>query len=67
MKKKNTQSTRKLAIHKESLRNLTGGKPIGGGGLNTAQSICVGCTSEYTWYCPTASGCSNCPICNAVD
>ena len=25
----------------------------------------VGCTTENTWYCPTASACTNCPLCNA--
>jgi hypothetical protein len=58
---------RKLTLNKESLRNLTavdarlGGAAIGG----TTQSIKVGCTTENTWYCPTASACTNCPICNA--
>ena len=60
MKKK---TARKLAIHKESLRNLTG---VGTGPTpikTTAQSICYGCTSEFTWYCQTASACTNCPLC----
>jgi len=55
---------RKLSLNRESLRNLSGA-PVTGAG--TQPSLCVGCTSEYTWYCPTASGCSNCPICGAVD
>ncbi|HEY0781021.1 MAG TPA: hypothetical protein VGE98_01095 [Thermoanaerobaculia bacterium] len=52
---------RKLSLNRESLRNLSAA-PVTGGG--TQPSICVGCTTEYTWYCPTASGCSACPICN---
>jgi hypothetical protein len=60
--KKNAR--RKLTLHKESLRNLTASDArLGGAAIQ--QSIKVGCTTEYTWYCPTASACTNCPICNA--
>ena len=54
---------RKLTLNKESLRNLTASDArLGGGAI---QSIKVGCTTENTWYCPTASACTNCPLCNA--
>jgi hypothetical protein len=53
---------RRLALHRESLRNLTAVEVKGG--VGTRPSIDVGCTTEYTWYCPSASGCTNCPICN---
>jgi hypothetical protein len=55
------KTARKLALHKESLRNLSNFGPVAGQG--TAPSICNGCTSEYTWYCQTASACTHCPIC----
>ena len=61
------KNLRKLALNRESLRHLNGSaleiSPFPG----TEPSICVGCTTEYTWYCPTASGCSACPICRGVD
>jgi hypothetical protein len=53
---------RKLILNKESLRNLTASDARVGGAI---QSINVGCTTENTWYCPTASACTNCPLCNA--
>jgi hypothetical protein len=55
---------RKLTLHKESLRNLTAVDAGVGTGV-TVQSIKVGCTTENTWYCPTASACTNCQLCNA--
>jgi hypothetical protein len=61
------KSLRKLALNRESLRHLTGSATGTVVGAGTQPSICVGCTSEYTWYCPTASGCSACPICRASD
>ena len=58
------KTPRKLALHRESLRHLTAvdaARPVGG--RPTRPSIDFACTSEYTWYCPTASACSVCPIC----
>lgn len=64
------KTVRKLALHKESLRNLTSFvlPPVQGAALfskNPCASVQIGCTTEYTWYCPTASACTNCPICQA--
>lgn len=61
------KTTRKLALHKESVRTLTAFDVAPARGAATEPSICVGCTSEYTWYCPTRSACSVCPVCAGVD
>jgi len=55
---------RKLTLNRESLRNLTA-SDVRLGGAAIQQSIKIGCTTENTWYCPTASACTNCPLCNA--
>ncbi len=54
----------KLVLNRESIRALTRAQASAAHGGGTLQSVCVGCTTENTWYCPTASGCTNCPICN---
>ena len=63
------KTARKLTLHRESLRNLTPVEvpPVQGAAntRNGCPSVQIGCTTEYTWYCPTASACTNCPICNA--
>ena len=59
---------RKLVLHKESIRNLTDGdlpSVHGGATKNPCPSIHIGCTTEYTWYCPTNSACTFCPLCGA--
>jgi hypothetical protein len=48
----------KLVLHRESLRNLDAVEVKGG----YVQSIGVGCTSEYTWRCPSAQ--TDCTDCN---
>ena len=55
------KTPRKLALNRESLRHLD----TLTGGAGTRPSIDIGCTTEYTWYCPTHSACSMCPICGA--
>lgn len=57
------KSSRKLSLNRESIRNLEAAEVVGGI-AKPVTSINVGCTTEYTWYCPSASGCTNCPICN---
>jgi hypothetical protein len=56
------KTPRRLTFHKESLRNLTG-LDVALGGASPRPSIDIGCTSEYTWYCPTQSPCSVGPAC----
>jgi hypothetical protein len=52
---------RKLTLHKESLRNLTAvDARLGGAAIAGTKGPC---TPENTWYCPTASACTHCPIC----
>ena len=58
------KNARKLNLNRESIRNLTALETVVGGAAKPVTSVNVGCTTEYTWYCPSASGCSNCPVCN---
>jgi hypothetical protein len=55
------KTTRKLTLSKESIRTLTSLAHLAGAG--TQASIRGGCTTENTWYCPTHSACSACPLC----
>ncbi|MDP9121287.1 MAG: hypothetical protein M3O15_07950 [Acidobacteriota bacterium] len=58
------KTVRKLALHRESLRNLTASQLTSGGGATPRPTVApCGRTTEYTWYCPSRSACTVCPIC----
>jgi hypothetical protein len=59
------KNMRKLALHRESLRNLSplDVAAVPGAAAPTRPSIDIGCTTEYTWYCPSRSACTACPVC----
>lgn len=53
---------RKLTLNKELLYSLSTAQ-MRPAWAAAATGACPR-TTEQTWYCPTASGCTNCGLCN---